>query len=122
MTGLADGGLRVLAVARRRAGAVPEAADADQAEDQLELLGLIGLHDPPRAGVGSAIAAARGAGIKLAMLTGDHPATALAIARQIGFIVGDERVLEGRDLPEDVASLGELLDYDGVVISRVSPS
>lgn len=121
MTALAERGLRVLAVARRPASSVPAAADADQAEDQLELLGLIGLHDPPRAGVGDAIAAARGAGIKLAMLTGDHPATALAIARQIGFIVGEERVLEGRDLPKDVGALGELLDYDGVVISRVSP-
>ena len=121
MTALAERGLRVLAVARRPASSMSDAANADQAEDQLELLGLIGLHDPPRAGVGDAIAAARGAGIKLAMLTGDHPATALAIARQIGFIVGQERVLEGQDLPEDVAALGALLDYDGVVISRVSP-
>ncbi len=121
MTALAERGLRVLAVARRPVSAVPDAADADQAEVELELLGLIGLHDPPRSGVGAAIAAARGAGIKLAMLTGDHPATALAIARQIGFIVGEERVLEGRDLPEDADALGDLLDYDGVVISRVSP-
>jgi len=121
MTALADRGLRVLAVARRPASSVPDAADADHAEVELELLGLIGLHDPPRDGVGAAIAAARGAGIKLAMLTGDHPATALAIARQIGFVVGEERVLEGHDLPEDVVALGELLDYDGVVISRVSP-
>ena len=121
MTVLAERGLRVLAVGRRPACAVPDVANADQAEDHLELLGLIGLHDPPRAGVGAAIAAARVAGIKLAMLTGDHPATALAIARQIGFIVGQERVLEGQDLPKDVVALGALLDYDGVVIGRVSP-
>ncbi len=121
LTQFAERGLRVLAVARRPMAGVPSGADADRAEADLELLGLIGLHDPPRAGVGEAIAAARAAGIKLAMLTGDHPATALAIARQVGFIVGDERVLLGHDLPNDVAQLGELLDYDGVVVSRVSP-
>ena len=56
------------------------------------------------------------------MLTGDHPATARAIARQVGFFAGAERVLEGHDLPDDPALLGALLDYDGVVISRVSPA
>jgi magnesium-transporting ATPase (P-type) len=121
MTAMAERGLRVLAVARRSAAAIPTDADANEAETDLELLGLIGLHDPPREGVGAALAAARGAGIKLAMLTGDHPATALAIARQVGFIVGEERVLQGHDLPENVDRLGELLDHDGVVISRVSP-
>jgi calcium-translocating P-type ATPase len=122
MTALAERGLRVLAIARRAATEVPNDADADEAETDLELVGLVGLHDPPRDGVGDAIAAARVAGIKLAMLTGDHPTTALAIARQVGFIVGDERVLQGHDLPTDVGQLGLLLDYDGVVISRVSPA
>jgi calcium-translocating P-type ATPase len=122
MTALAERGLRVLAIARRAAAGVPTGADADQAETALELVGLIGLHDPPRDGVGDAIASARVAGIKLAMLTGDHPTTALAIARQVGFIIGDERVLQGHDLPDDITELGLLLDYDGVVISRVSPA
>jgi magnesium-transporting ATPase (P-type) len=121
LQGLADQGLRVLAVARRD-GALPDGADAGTAEADLELLGLIGLHDPPREGVADSIKAARVAGIKLAMLTGDHPATAAAIAEQVGFFVGDRRVLEGQNLPEDPAELGALLDYDGVVISRVSPA
>ncbi len=72
--------------------------------------------------MGDSIKAARVAGIKLAMLTGDHPATAAAIAEQVGFFVGERRVLEGHDLPEDPAELGALLDWDGVVISRVSPA
>ncbi len=122
MTALAEKGLRVLAVARRAGSAVAADADADTAETELELVGLIGIHDPPRTGVGDAIAAARRAGIKLAMLTGDHPATARAIARQVGFFSGAERVLEGHELPEDPVLLGALLDYDGVVISRVSPA
>jgi calcium-translocating P-type ATPase len=120
MTALAQRGLRVLAIARRDAAGVTSSSDADDAEHDLKLVGLIGLHDPPRDGIGDALAAARVAGIKLAMLTGDHPTTALAIAHQIGFIVGAERVLQGHDLPDDVDQLGELLDYDGVVISRVS--
>jgi calcium-translocating P-type ATPase len=119
---LADQGLRVLAVARRDAAAVTDGLDADAAERDLELVGLIGLHDPPRVGVADSIQAARVAGIKLAMLTGDHPATAAAIAKQVGFFAGEERVLEGRELPTDPTELGALLDHDGVVISRVSPA
>lgn len=122
MTALAEQGMRVLAVARRDAAGVTTGADADAGERDLELLGLIGLHDPPREGVGDSIRAARAAGIKLAMLTGDHPATATAIARQVGFFADEERVIEGRDLPEDRAALGALLDHDGVVIARVSPA
>ncbi len=119
---LAEQGLRVLAVARRPASTITNEDDADTAETDLELIGLIGLHDPPREAVGDAIRAARRAGIKLAMLTGDHPTTARAIARQVGFFADDERVLEGHDLPDDSAVLGALLDHDGVVVSRVSPS
>ena len=122
VTALAEQGLRVLAVARRSAAAVTAAMDADDAEEDLELLGLLALQDPPRPTVGAAVQAARAAGIKLAMATGDHPTTAAAIARQVGFTVGTERILEGRDLPEDEHVLAALLDYDGVVISRVSPA
>jgi magnesium-transporting ATPase (P-type) len=55
------------------------------------------------------------------MVTGDHPSTAAAIAREIGLIADVPRVLEGKDLPEDVEVLGALVDYDGVVIARVDP-
>ncbi|CAN5432874.1 cation-transporting P-type ATPase [soil metagenome] len=120
---LASRGLRVLAIARREAGGAREASTPDEAEQDLELLALIGLQDPPRTGVDQSIAAARRAGIKLAMVTGDHPQTAAAIARRVGFFVdGDELVLEGRELPDDEQVLGAVLDHDGVVISRVSPS
>ena len=122
MTALAEQGLRVLAVARRAASDVASGADADDAEADLELLGLVGLHDSPREGVGGAIAAARRAGLKLAMLTGDHPATARAIGGQVGFLIGEERVFEGHELPQDQAALGLLLDHDGVIVSRISPA
>ncbi len=119
VTAMSGRGLRVLAVARRR-GARP--ADGSAVEEQeLELLGLVGLQDPPRPDVGAAIAACRQAGIKLAMITGDHPGTAAAIAAEVGLLGEHRLVLEGKDLPESDEELGELLDADGVVVARVAP-
>ncbi|MGZ4640230.1 MAG: cation-translocating P-type ATPase [Actinomycetes bacterium] len=111
-------GLRVLAVARRT-GPVPEGS-ADDVERDLELLGLVGLEDPPRPGVADAITACRRAGVRIALLTGDHPGTARTIAAEVGIIGSDGPVLEGRDLPADEAALGALLDRD-VVVARVTP-
>lgn len=122
--GMASRGLRVIAVAGKSlAGpaAAWESGSAEELERGLELLGLIGLHDPPRPDVADVIRTARGAGLKLAMITGDHPATAAAIAREIGLMGTPEYVLEGHSLPADEQLLGALLDRDGVVISRVSP-
>jgi magnesium-transporting ATPase (P-type) len=118
---LASRGLRVLAVARRPLAEVAADATADEAERGLELLGLVALQDPPREGVAEAVAACRSGGIRLAMITGDHPATATAIARQIGLVGDDPVVLVGDDLPADDGELGLLLDHDGVVVSRVAP-
>ncbi len=116
-------GLRVLAVARHRLGPGVPPATWREAERDLELLGLVGIEDPPREGVAGAIAACRSAGIRVAMLTGDHPATARAVAREIGLTAesGPERVVVGRDLPDDDAELGELIDHDGLVVARVAP-
>ena len=119
---MASHGLRVLAVAERTLPGRPGASfRLEEAESELTLLGLIGLHDPPRAEVRVALEAARGAGIKVAMVTGDHAFTAAAIARETGLIGSPELVLEGHNLPEDDAVLAALLDRDGVVVSRVTP-
>ncbi|MEK7426227.1 MAG: cation-transporting P-type ATPase [Actinomycetota bacterium] len=113
-------GLRVLAIARRTLdGALP--ASAEEAEIELELCGLVALHDPPRDGVAPALAACRRAGIKVAMLTGDHPVTGAAIATAIGLRHDTDPVLVGTDLPADDRELGALLDRDGLVIARISP-
>lgn len=55
------------------------------------------------------------------MVTGDHPATARAIASEVGLLATDGRVIEGHDLPSDDALLGALVDRDGIVLSRVTP-
>jgi magnesium-transporting ATPase (P-type) len=113
-------GLRVLALASRSTGpTVP--ADAEEAEDHLELLGIVGLEDPPRAGAAAAIDACRRAGIGVAMVTGDHPSTARAIATEVGLIGREALVVVGADLPEGDEELGELVDRDGIVLARIDP-
>lgn len=113
-------GLRVLAVAEREtAGEAPDSPE--RAEQNLRLMGLLALQDPPRADVRGSLEACRAAGITVAMVTGDHPATAAAIAVQVGLCVGEPTVLVGPDLPEDLATLGALIDRPGVVVAQVSP-
>jgi Ca2+-transporting ATPase len=87
---LAGEGLRVLALARRRAG-----NEEEEIERDLELVALVGLGDSLRAEAASALAAAREAGLRSVMLTGDHPTTARAIGSQLG-LGGDP--LTGRDV------------------------
>ena len=116
---MAGRGLRVLAVAGRVVQGVP--TSGEEAEVDLTLLGLVGLEDPPRMHAADAIAACRRAGIRVAMITGDHPATGRAIAAEVGLLGADDIVVVGRDLPSDEAVLGALVDRDGIVIARVSP-
>ena len=117
--GMAARGLRILAVAGRRL-AGRDRLDAG-AEEGLELLGLLGLEDPPRPEAAAAVAACRQAGIRLAMVTGDHPATARAVAVEVGLADAGGPVVEGGDLPADDDALGELIDRDGIVLARVRP-
>ncbi|HET9310923.1 MAG TPA: cation-transporting P-type ATPase [Actinomycetota bacterium] len=120
---MAERGLRVIAVATRSIGKAehPAAIERDAAERDLELLGLIGLLDPPRAHVAASIDACRRAGVKVAMVTGDHPRTAGSIARQTGLARGEVTVIEGAHLPADDAELGEMVDRDGIVLARIEP-
>jgi len=91
---MAASGLRVLGVAR----ADFDGAQAPEASTAFDFvfLGLVGLADPVRADVPAAVAECRGAGIRVVMITGDYPATALAIARQAG--IDSDGYLTGREI------------------------
>ena len=107
--------LRVLAVAVR---SDPEPGTA---QDELTLLGLVGMIDPPRPEARDAIATCASAGIRAVMITGDHPATAAAVARELGLLT-DGRVVLGAELDE----MGEEELHRDVetiaVYARVSPA
>jgi Ca2+-transporting ATPase len=114
----AQRGLRLLGVARAdwRGGAWP----SDPAALGLEFLGFVALADPLRATVPEAVAQCRRAGIRVVMITGDHAATALAIAHQAG-IASDGRVLGGDQIAamDDAALAAAVREVR--VFSRISP-
>jgi Ca2+-transporting ATPase len=102
---MADDGLRVLAVAARLWNEVPEDLSPEHVETGLTFLGLVGMLDPPREEVRQAVALCKCAGIRPVMITGDHPLTALSIARRIGIVEDGGTVMTSQDLdrlsPED---------------------
>lgn len=107
---IASRGLRVLAIATGR-GVV---------EKDLELLGLTGIADPPRTEVVQAIAEARAAGVRLIMITGDHPKTAQAIAREIGLVLEGEPsqgLVHARATPADKLKLIRQLKGQGAIVA-----
>ena len=119
LTELTGSGRRVLAVARRTWPGDPD----DAMETGLEFLGLLGLEDPPRPDVGDSLRACRDADIRVAMITGDHPRTAAAIAREVGLLRDGGVVVDGGNLPDDDDALAELLDREGgAVVARVTPA
>lgn len=91
-------GKRVIGYAYRLADALPEPFDYDQVETDLIPAGMAGMIDPPREEVKDAIKACKTAGIQPVMITGDHPETAAAIAREIGLLGRDDLVINGREL------------------------
>ena len=120
---LAAQGLRVLALARRHHARLPDTNDIDAVESQLELLGLIALIDPPRPEAQAAVRDCISAGITPVMITGDHPATARAIAHRLGIVPSaDAPVLTGADLAQlDDAALRARVEQVHVY-ARVDPA
>jgi Ca2+-transporting ATPase len=119
---MAAAGLRVLAVARAWTTAGGRAMPVEPAAFGLELLGLAALADPLRPDIPAAVAACRGAGLRVVMITGDHPETARAIARQAGLDAGaPDAVLTGAALATlDDAGLARRLAATDVC-ARVAP-
>jgi P-type Ca2+ transporter type 2C len=115
---LGSSGFRVLALARRSLGP----ADApDAAEEELVWVGLVGLIDPPRAGVREAIAALREAGIRTVMVTGDQKDTAMAVARELGIAQTGELCLDSKELAAYAADRRWEDLHNTAVFARVTP-
>jgi calcium-translocating P-type ATPase len=122
---LTASGHRVMAIARGLSPLAP--TDRSLGEEdlpELELMGLTGLIDPPRPEVRPAVEKCQRAGIQVAMVTGDHPLTALAIAREVGIPAKEDEVVTGKQLA-DIGTPEVPLFIDTVkkarVFARVSP-
>ncbi len=118
---LAADGQRVIAVAVRSAATGSTILNTADLPGQLTLIGLIGLIDPPRAEAADAVAECHAAGIRVKMITGDHGATARAIAAMIG-LTNHDRVLTGADLEamDDAALASAVVETD--IFARTSPA
>lgn len=121
---MAEDALRVLAVGMRTYQTPPAMQPkelAEAAEQQLVLLGLVGMMDPPRPEARQAIAVARKAGVRTIMITGDHLTTAKAIGRNLGLLTEKDEAITGRELDEmDEETLRSRVGRVSV-FARVSP-
>lgn len=112
MKTLSSDAKRVIAIAKRTDGLE---------ENELVFLALCGITDPPRKEVREAVKRCRMAGVRPVMITGDHALTACAVARKVGILTGDERVITGGELEGmSDADLDAAVDNAGV-FARVSP-
>lgn len=116
---------RTLGVAARVAGEIdpddPEPAVDESAERDLVYLGVVGIIDPPRSEAKAAIAEAHAAGVRVVMITGDHPTTAARIAADLGIAPEGARAVTGREL--DGLSESDLIAVArrSSVYARVAP-
>ena len=113
--------LRVICLASRVVQSLPADGNLQALECELNFEGFIGLIDPPRPEAANAIAVAKRAGVRTVMITGDHVATAKAIAAKIGLLGEGEKVITGQQLMhlDDEALIDQVRDY--AVYARVSP-
>jgi Ca2+-transporting ATPase len=115
---LAMQGVRVLGVAAKGVDSTPK--NKEELEQGLVFVGLAGMIDPPRETARSAVASCLSAGVRPMMITGDHPLTAVAIARDLG-ITDSDKVVTGLELNHmDDAALERVVE-DVSVYARVSP-
>ncbi len=118
---MAGEGLRVLGLAYRRFPEPPSSRSADSVETDLCFLGLVGLMDPPRPEAREAVALCKSAGITPVMITGDHPATARAIALRLGVAEADSPILTGPALARMSLHEFEKQVEDVRIYARVAP-
>jgi Ca2+-transporting ATPase len=120
---LANQALRTLGVAFRnmRPESFSGRIEEDEVERQLVFLGVVGMIDPPRPEASAAVQVAQRAGMRAVMITGDHPTTATAIARELGILRPGDRALSGAELQKlDDAELAKVVEQVSV-FARVAP-
>ena len=118
---MAEKALRVIAVAFSGMPRLPTNINSESIENNLIFIGLIGMIDPPREGVKEAVLTCRRAGIKTVMITGDHVATAKAIASDLGILKGNDLAITGKELDEIPEKELERNISKYSVFARVSP-
>ncbi len=118
---MANKALRVIAVAYREMESLPNKIDSINIEKNLTFVGLIGMIDPPREGVKEAVETCKKSGIKTVMITGDHIATAKAIAEKIGILSKNDKALTGAELDKIDQETFEKEVKNYTVFARVTP-
>jgi Ca2+-transporting ATPase len=116
---MADDALRVLACAYRKLDS--KNYSPEKVENEMIFVGLMGMMDPPREEVFNAVRKCESAGMKVVMITGDHKITALAVAKELGIMKKDSRVLTGEELDKLGEKGLEKIVEHVAVYARVSP-
>lgn len=118
---MADKALRVIAVSYADIDYLPSKITTETIENNLVFVGLIGMIDPPREGVKEAVSTCKNAGIKTVMITGDHIATAKAIAKELNILGKNDLAITGTELDKisDKDFEKNIMKYS--VFARVSP-
>lgn len=119
---LAHQGMRVISYSYKILDSLPEGNNPDAAESDLDFVGMVAMIDPPREAVPEAISECFDAGITPVMITGDHPATARAIAARVGILREEsDRVVTGKELSKMTPEQFEQAVESIKVYARVSP-
>lgn len=118
---MAEKALRVIAVAYKEVDHLPPNIDTKTIENNLVFVGLIGMIDPPREGVKEAVKTCKKAGIKTVMITGDHIATATAIAKELNILERNDKAITGQELDQISQTQLEKNISKYSVFARVTP-
>ncbi|MFO7720948.1 MAG: HAD-IC family P-type ATPase, partial [Gillisia sp.] len=122
---LSEEGLRVLAFSYKNIDRLPQGKDAEDFIRGMNFAGLIGFIDPPRKEIANAINTCKDAGIKVIMVTGDHPGTAKNVGEEVGIYDRDKNgdgVLSGKNLQKELEKEDDSKVINAKIFSRVDPS
>ena len=118
---MANKALRVIAIGYKEVDTLPNKIDSETVEKDLNFIGLIGMIDPPREGVKESVRTCKNAGIKTVMITGDHIATAKAIAKELEILQEGDKSITGQELDKIPQEKLEREIENYAVFARVTP-